>query len=77
MTRSEYRSYLQRATEARTVRELRAIADAVREAHPGDPEAELIDDTCFQYAAALIERQPQLRVVAGGRSSTASAAIAC
>lgn len=61
MQRDEYRGYLQRAETARSVKELRRIADDVKQAHPDDDDAELIDQTCFTFATALIERMAERR----------------
>jgi hypothetical protein len=59
----EYDALLAQANAARSVHELRRIADHARATFPGDPDAEQIDATCFTYATALIEhaatrRQP-------------------
>jgi hypothetical protein len=56
--RQTVEAYLCRAAAAESVRELHAIAQAVRAAHPDDADAELIERVCWAavprlFAAAL------------------------
>jgi hypothetical protein len=71
MELTDYRAYLRRAEDARTVTELRRIADDAKAAYPDDPDAELIDQTCFTYAAALIERQAERNAARASASTFA------
>jgi hypothetical protein len=61
MLHEEYRAFLRRAERARSVKELRIIATEAMHAFPGDADAELLDQTCFTFATALIERQAERR----------------
>ncbi|GJG85860.1 hypothetical protein tb265_10410 [Gemmatimonadetes bacterium T265] len=51
MDRAVVEQYLARAAAAASVRELHALARAVRQAHEGDPDAERVEQAC--WAAAL------------------------
>ena len=58
MDRVVVEHYLAHAAVAASVRELHALARDVRRAHPGDPDADRVEQACWTAA---------LRVVAGPR----------
>ncbi|HEY0778509.1 MAG TPA: hypothetical protein VGD56_11145 [Gemmatirosa sp.] len=58
MDRVVVEHYLARAAAAASVRELHALARAVRVAHEGDPDAERIEQACWAAALRLVSAVP-------------------
>ena len=56
MEAGEYVASLARAQQAKTIAELHRVAQEVRTAHPGDPDAERVADVCQMYAVDAMAR---------------------
>lgn len=66
MEAAEYVAFLARAQQAKTIAELHRVADAVRTAHPGDPDADRVADVCQMYAVDAMARLGRARARAAG-----------
>ncbi len=58
MDRVVAEQYLARAAAAASVRELHALARAVRAAHAADPDAERVERACWAAALRLVSDPP-------------------
>lgn len=58
MVNEQYRAFVRRAEQAASVAELRQVALEALSAHPDDPDAALIDETCFFHAVELLAQHP-------------------
>ena len=59
MDRAAVEAYLCQAAAAESVRELHAIAQAVRVAHPDDADAELVEPVCWAAVPRLFTPPPR------------------
>ncbi len=76
MDRVVVEHYLARAAAAASVRELHAIARAVRVAHEGDPDAETVERACWAAALRVVAAPPTPSAASGPPAMRPTAARA-
>ena len=76
MDRQTVEAFLCRAAAAESVRELHAVAQAARRAHPDDADAELVERVCWAAVPRLFAATRPARVRHAASHATTRAAAA-